>query len=210
MPADWQRSVPFGGVLTFMGAPTTRDLSNADVAIIGVPLDIGTTYRSGARFGPRAIRESTGPMELHAWDEDELYEPFRSLRVIDYGDLGVNAGYIEAAVERIEKGISAVLDADVFPVILGGDHTISLPVLRALHRKHGKLSLLHFDAHPDFWEPTPERPVNPRHPGEDGRGRGPDRPGRLGHSRHQGILVDDDPGRRPRRRLHRHHNGRNR
>ena len=160
MPADWQRTVPFGGVLTFMGAPTTRDLSKADVAIIGVPLDIGTTYRSGARFGPRAIRESTGPMELHAWDEDELYEPFRSLRVIDYGDLGVTAGYIEDAVERIEKGLSVVLDADVFPVILGGDHTISLPVLRALHRKHGRLSLLHFDAHPDFWEPTPERPVN--------------------------------------------------
>ena len=86
-----------------------------------MPLDIGTTYRSGARFGPRAIRESTGPMELHAWDEDDLYEPFRSLRVIDYGDLGVSAGYIEAAVERIEKDLATVLDADVFPVILGGD-----------------------------------------------------------------------------------------
>ena len=143
-----------------MGAPTTRDLSHADVAIIGAPLDIGTTYRSGARFGPRAIRESTGPMELHAWEEDELQEPFRSLRVIDYGDLSVSAGYIEAAVERIEKGLSTVLDADVFPIVLGGDHTISLPVLRALYAKHGQLSLLHFDAHPDFWEPYPERPMN--------------------------------------------------
>ena len=160
MPADWQRSAPFAGVLTFMGAPTTRDLSHADVAIIGAPLDIGTTYRSGARFGPRAIRESTGPMELHAWEEDELREPFRSLRVIDYGDLSVSAGYIEAAVERIEKGLSTVLDADVFPIVLGGDHTISLPVLRALYAKYGKLSLLHFDAHPDFWEPNPERPMN--------------------------------------------------
>ena len=99
-------------------------------------------------------------MELHAWEEDELQEPFRSLRVIDYGDLSVSAGYIEAAVERIEKGLSTVLDADVFPIVLGGDHTISLPVLRALYAKYGKLSLLHFDAHPDFWEPNPERPMN--------------------------------------------------
>ena len=67
MPADWQRSAPFAGMLTFMGVPTTRDLTKADVATIGAPLDIGTTYRSGARFGPRAIRESTGPMELHGW-----------------------------------------------------------------------------------------------------------------------------------------------
>ena len=80
--------------------------------------------------------------------------------MIDYGDLSVSAGYIEAAVERIEMGLSVVLDADVFPVVLGGDHTISLPVLRALHKKHGKLSLVHFDAHPDFWEPDSERPMN--------------------------------------------------
>ena len=159
-PADWQNSPPFGGVLTFMGTPTTRDLSNADVAIIGVPLDIGTTYRSGARFGPRAIRESTGPMEIHARDEADLQEPYRSLRVVDYGDLHVTAEYIKDAVERIEKDLTAILETDTFPVILGGDHTISLPILRALHKKHGQLSLVHFDAHPDFWEPSRERPVN--------------------------------------------------
>ncbi len=159
-PADWQDTVPFGGPLTFMGMPATRDLSKADVAIIGVPLDIGTTYRSGARFGPRAIRESTGPMELHARSQDDLEEPYRSLRVVDYGDLHITAGYIEDTVGSIERELDTVLDSDTFPVLLGGDHTISLPILRSLHKKHGRLSLVHLDAHPDFWSLGRTRPVN--------------------------------------------------
>ena len=161
LPADWQQGPRYGGAYTFARCPASRDLSQADVAIIGIPMDMATLYRSGARFGPRAIRDASGQLRAHHWDPAKLEPPYDTLRVIDYGDLDVYPGYVEQSVEHLQKEIAPILEAGVFPVILGGDHSTTLPVLRACAAKHGKLSLVHFDAHPDFWEPAvPERPIH--------------------------------------------------
>ena len=151
MPADWQRGPYFGSPQTFMRIPATRDLSYADVAIIGLPLDIGTTHRPGARYGPRGIRDISTQLSPHGLDPLSLAPPFNQLRVIDYGDIETYPGYIEQSLRKFEEELLPVFEAGVFPVCLGGDHTVTLPVLRAAAHKHGTLSLIHFDAHPDFW-----------------------------------------------------------
>jgi agmatinase len=161
LPADWQRGPRYGGAYTFARCPATRDLSSADVAIVGVPMDMAVLYRSGARFGPRAIRDASGQLRPHHWDPDRLEPPFDKLRVIDYGDIDVFPGYIEQSVAYIQSELSPVVQSGVFPVILGGDHSTSLPALRACAAKHGTLSLVHFDAHPVFWPPSsPDRPIH--------------------------------------------------
>jgi len=159
-PADWQDSPRYSGAYTFMRCPTTRDLSLADVAIIGVPIDTDVMYRPGARFGPRAIRDASGQLRPHHWDAERLEPPFDKLRVVDYGDIEVFPGYIEQSMKQVQAELARVLETDTFPVVLGGDHSTTLPVLRACAAKHGTLSLVHFDAHPDFWPGTPERPYH--------------------------------------------------
>ncbi len=160
MPADWQKGPRYGGAYTFARVPASRDLTAADVAIVGVPMDMAVMYRSGARFGPRAIRDASGQLRPHAADPDKLEEPFASLRVIDYGDIEVYPGYVEQSLAKIESAADTLLKARVFPLVLGGDHSTSLPLLRACARRHGTLSLVHFDAHPDFWPPDSEHPVH--------------------------------------------------
>ena len=124
-------------------------------------MDMATLYRTGARFGPRAIRDASGQLRPHHWEPDKLEPPFDTLRIIDYGDLDVFPGYIEQSVAHLQKELAPIVEAGVFPVVLGGDHSTSLPVLRACAEKHGKLSLVHFDAHPDFWHPAaPDRPIH--------------------------------------------------
>jgi agmatinase len=160
-PAEWQRGPRWSGAYTFARCPATRDLSQADVAIAGVPMDMAVLYRSGARFGPRAIRDASGQLRPHHWEDDKLEPPFNKLRVIDYGDLDVFPGYIEQTVAHVQSQLAPIVEAGVFPIVLGGDHSTTLPVLRACAAKHGRLSLVHFDAHPDFWPPaSPERPVH--------------------------------------------------
>ncbi|MBI1886288.1 MAG: agmatinase [Chloroflexi bacterium] len=151
MPADWQRGPRYGGPYTFARVPTSRDLSNVDVAVVGVPMDMAVRYRSGARMGPRGIRDASGQLWPHDLAPGELREPFASLRVVDYGDIEVVPGYIEPSYEIIQSEVSRIVEAGVFPLVLGGDHSITLPLLRACARKYGAMSLLHFDAHPDFW-----------------------------------------------------------
>jgi agmatinase len=160
LPADWQHGPRYGGAFTFARCPASRDLSKADVAIVGVPMDMSTMYRAGARFGPRAIRDASGQLRPHHWDPAQVEPPFDTLRVIDYGDFDVYPGYIEQTVQHLQEELSVVVEADVFPLVLGGDHGTTLPVLRALAKRHGKMSLVHFDAHPDFWPGTPERPLH--------------------------------------------------
>jgi agmatinase len=160
LPADWQRGPRYSGAYTFARCPATRDLSKADVAIIGVPMDMATMYRAGARFGPRAIRDASGQLRPHHWDPAQIEPPFDKLRIIDYGDLDVFPGYIEQTVEHLQRELAPVVEANVFPVVLGGDHGATLPVLRAIAKRQGPMSLVHFDAHPDFWPGTPERPLH--------------------------------------------------
>lgn len=158
-PAEWQRAQRFSGIYSFMALPVSRDLARADVAIVGVPFDTGVNHRPGARFGPRGIRQGTAQIRQHG-GVGELWGPFRQLRVIDYGDLNLPPQYIEHAVELIQQGMEPIFAAGVTPIILGGDHTISLPILRACAARHGRVSLLHFDAHPDFWQPAAGRPYH--------------------------------------------------
>ncbi len=160
LPADWQGGPRYGGAYTFMRCPATRDLSQADVAIIGVPLDTAVLYRPGARFGPRAIRDASGHMRPHATDPAKLEPPFDRLRVVDYGDLETYPGYIEQSLAHVQEEVARVLETETFPVVLGGDHSTTLPVLRACAARQGTLSLVHFDAHPDFWPGTAERPYH--------------------------------------------------
>ncbi|HEU4760442.1 MAG TPA: agmatinase [Dehalococcoidia bacterium] len=160
LPADWQSGPRYGGAYTFMRCPPGRDLSQADVAVVGVPLDTAVLYRPGARFGPRAIRDASGHMRPHAADPSRLEPPFDRLRVVDYGDIEVYPGYIEQSLARVQDEMAAILAGDTFPAVLGGDHSTTLPVLRAAAARHGALSLIHFDAHPDFWTAPRERPYH--------------------------------------------------
>lgn len=159
-PADWQRGPYFGSPQTFMRVPATRDLAYADVAIIGLPMDIGTTHRPGTRYGPRGIRDISSQLFPHSFDSLSLMPPFNQLRVVDYGDIETYPGYIEQSLKKFEDELTPVFKAGAFPVCLGGDHTVTLSVLRAAAKQHGTLSLIHFDAHPDFWGGEADRPYH--------------------------------------------------
>lgn len=140
---------------TFARLPPTPASTLVDVGIIGVPFDGGCTYRSGARFGPSAIRQSS--RLLRAYNTDQHVYPFRSQRVGDLGDIVCTPFDNGRAVEQIYAGARTLLRRVVrAPLFLGGDHTISYPLLRALHEKQGQpeggITLLHFDSHLDTWD----------------------------------------------------------
>ncbi len=142
----------FAGFSTFARLPEIRDVPRCDVAILGVPFDAGTSYRPGARFGPQAIRQASRHLRTN-YHPDYDTEPFVQLQVADAGDLACNPFRIEEAIEQIEAGANELLDRVDGIVSLGGDHTIALPLLRAVNRKvGGPVALLHFDAHLDTWD----------------------------------------------------------
>src|SRR3989337_2339317 len=120
LPSDWQSGPRYGGAYTFMRCPASRDLSRADVAIVGVPLDMATLYRPGARFGPRAIRDASGQMRPHSREPAAIEPPFDTLRVIDYGDIEIFPGYIEQSMDHIRAELAPIVEAGVFPIVLGG------------------------------------------------------------------------------------------
>lgn len=155
-PADWQDAARYAAPYSFMRLPLSRDLMMADVAIVGVPFDLGVNMRPGARFGPRGIRNGSFQIRQYPMKADDLWGPFRSLRVVDYGDLNLVNAYIDTAVGQIEEQMTPVFAAGVVPISLGGDHTVTLPILRACAKRHGPVALVHFDAHPDFWPPPAE------------------------------------------------------
>src|SRR5215211_3090726 len=133
-----------------MRLPNTRDLPNADAAIVGAPFDTGATFRAGARFGPEGIRSASHLLRRY---NPSLGVPiFEHLSVIDYGDVPVVPGYIEESYRRIEEGLEPVHEAGTTPIVLGGDHSIALPELRAAAAVHGPLALVQFDSHPDTWD----------------------------------------------------------
>jgi agmatinase len=140
----------FTGVPTFMRLPQITDPEELEVALVGVPFDGGTTYRPGPRFGPRHIREQSAI--IRPWNPVLKVNPFAKRRTADFGDLPVNPLSIEDTFRRIERGIQPLLQGEVRCVCVGGDHSISLPLLRAVGRKHGPVSLVQFDAHNDLWD----------------------------------------------------------
>jgi agmatinase len=149
-PTDALTYARFTGIATFMRLPHITEPEELEVALIGVPFDGGTTYRSGPRFGPRRIREQSAI--IRPWNPVLKVNPFAKRRTADFGDLSVNPLSIENTFRRIESGLMPLLDAGVRCVCVGGDHSISLPILRAVAKKQGAVSLIQFDAHSDLWD----------------------------------------------------------
>jgi agmatinase len=140
----------FAGPSTFARLPRREDVDACDVAVLGIPFDSGVTYRPGARFGPQAVRQAS--RLLRAYHPALEVRPFAQQQVADAGDVACNPFDIDEAIGQIEAGADEVLGAAEHLVAIGGDHTLSLPLLRAMHRRHGQVALVHFDAHLDTWD----------------------------------------------------------
>jgi agmatinase len=149
-PMDAMVYPRFCGIPTFMRLPHITDLEDVDFAIAGVPFDTGATYRVGARFGPEGIRQHS--RLLRPYNPVLNVELFKHLSGVDFGDLSIIPGYIQESFETITEQASAIFNKGVTPIFLGGDHSVSFPLLKAAAQKHGKLALIHFDSHSDLWE----------------------------------------------------------
>jgi len=149
-PVDALVYARFTGISTFMRLPHISVPEELEVALIGVPFDGGTTYRPGPRFGPRHVRAQSAI--IRPWNPVLHVNPFAKHRIADFGDLSVNPLSIEDTFRRIEQGILPLLKAGVRCVCVGGDHSISLPILRAVAKQHGPVALIQFDAHNDLWD----------------------------------------------------------
>ena len=139
----------YAGLLSFAGMPYTEDpveLAGADVVILGAPTDDLVSDRPGTRFGPRAIRAASSPPGPHL---ETKIDGFGDLRVLDYGDAAVLPADPARTHEAIERAVGEVLDAGAVPIVLGGDHGIAEPDIRACTRRHGPVGLVHFDSHTD-------------------------------------------------------------
>src|SRR5215467_12214900 len=140
----------YGGPATFARLPRIDEVAGADAAVLGIPFDSGVTYRPGARFGPSHIRESSRLLRPY---NPELKVPvFAGQQVADAGDIAVNPLSIDEAITAVERGARALLERAPFVLTLGGDHTIALPLLRAVSAVQGAVAVVHFDAHLDTWD----------------------------------------------------------
>lgn len=137
----------FAGLPTMMRLPAANNAQGLDAAFVGIPLDIGTSNRSGTRFGPRQIRQES--VMLRPYNMGTGAAPFEQLQVADLGDIATNPYNLADSVRRIELAYDQILRHDCIPLTLGGDHTLTLPILRAVARKHGPVGLIHIDAHSD-------------------------------------------------------------
>jgi agmatinase len=141
-------------VFTYLGVPFSQNPDDADVFVVGLPYDLGTTGRAGTRSGPAAIRQTSSFLR---WEECRWpwnFNAFDRLRVADYGDLEFSTGNHEEFVEQVDQHYGKLLAAGKTILSFGGDHFVTLPLLRAHSRAHGKLAMIHFDAHTDTYEQT--------------------------------------------------------
>jgi len=138
----------FAGPVTMMRLPAQDNAEGLDACFVGVPIDIGTSHRSGTRFGPRQIRAESAM--LRPYNMATRVSPFDHLQVADIGDVAVNTFNLQKSVEIIEAHFDHILSADCIPLAMGGDHTLTLPILRAMAKKHGPVGLVHVDAHADI------------------------------------------------------------
>ena len=140
----------FGGATSFLRRKYTKDLRGVDLAVTGVPFDQAVTNRPGTRFGPRAIREASTLQPYdppYGWG----FDPLGEFAIADYGDLAFDYANVAGTPAAIEAHIAGILAQDVGTVTLGGDHFITLPILRAYAAKYGPLGVIQFDAHSDLW-----------------------------------------------------------
>jgi agmatinase len=149
-PVDAAVVPRYAGEATFARLPRLDEVTRADVAVLGVPFDSGVSYRPGARFGPSHIRESS--RLLRPYNPALQVPVFGSQQVADAGDLAVNPFSIDDAISTIEREARALMERAEFVLALGGDHTLALPMLRAVSAAHGPVAVVHFDAHLDTWD----------------------------------------------------------
>ena len=138
----------FGGPVTMMRLPARETAAGLDACFVGVPMDIGASHRSGTRFGPRQIRAESSM--IRPYNMATRAAPFESLQVADIGDVATNTFDLKKSVDLISNAYNEILSHDCIPLTLGGDHTLTLPILRAMARKHGPVALVHIDAHADI------------------------------------------------------------
>lgn len=150
MPPDAMIYPRFSGIRTFMRLPHVTDLTGVDFAIVGVPFDTGGTFRVGARFGPAGIRSES--MLLRPYNPELEVNIFEVCSGVDYGDLPVTPGYLPESHEQIKQGAVKIFESGATPIFLGGDHSATLPELRAAVASHGPVALIQFDSHGDVWE----------------------------------------------------------
>ena len=149
-PLDAKVIPRFAGIRTFMRAPHVTELDGVDAAVYGIPFDTGTSYRTGQRFGPEAIRSVSALLRpYHPVHDVNVVE---SLSIVDYGDLPVSPGDTERTYGQVEEALAPLVDAGIFLLALGGDHSITLAELRVVARRHGPVALVQLDAHADTWE----------------------------------------------------------
>lgn len=138
----------FAGPATMMRLPTAATAEGLDACFVGIPMDIGASHRAGTRFGPRQIRaESAMIRPYNMWSR---ISPFDHMQVADIGDIATNTFDLKQSVQLIERAYDEILQHDAVPLGLGGDHTLALPVLRSIAKKHGPVGLVHVDAHADI------------------------------------------------------------
>jgi len=137
----------FAGIATMMRLPYQETSAGLDACFVGVPFDLGTSNRSGARFGPRQVRSES--VLLRPYNMATRAAPFDSLQVADIGDVATNAYNIFDSIDRIAQAYDGIVANGCRPVTIGGDHTIALPILRAMHKRYGPIGVVHVDAHAD-------------------------------------------------------------
>lgn len=147
---DGMASPRYAGLTTFARLPRMDEVEDFDIAVVGVPFDAGVTYRPGARFGPSHIRQAS--RLLRPYNPAQQVAVFNKAQVVDAGDVDCNPFNISEALDQIQVGVAGLASPERRVLVLGGDHTIALPVLRALHAIHGPIALVHFDAHLDTWD----------------------------------------------------------
>jgi agmatinase len=149
--------ITFGGITSFLRRRYTKDLTGVDIAVTGVPFDMATTNRPGTRLGPRALREASA-MQVFDPPYGWPFDPLSELAIVDYGDVAYDYAKISEFPAALTNHIRGILQKDVASVVLGGDHYISFPILKAYAEKYGPMSLLQFDAHSDTWvDDDPDR-----------------------------------------------------
>ena len=149
-PLDAQVIPRFAGIRTYMRAPHVTELAGVDALVYGIPFDTATSYRTGPRFGPEAIRSASAL--IRPYNPALGVNVVDALSLVDYGDVPVSPGDTERTYAQVEEALAPIVDAGIFPAALGGDHSITLAELRALARRHGPLALVQLDSHGDTWE----------------------------------------------------------
>ncbi len=157
-PTDALASPRFTGPRTFARLPYIPEIDGADVAVFGMPWDGGTSFRSGARFGPEAIRSASALLRPYNPALDVMV--FGALSAVDAGDAPTVPGYIEHTLPRIQEFVAQIIERGAIPLGMGGDHSVALAEMRALHAKHGPLALVQLDAHHDLWDQYNGMPYN--------------------------------------------------